>query len=132
MDNTQLTPQENTELAQVTDVNFQALIAQSEKLQALKPVINLSAEYIEVEKVGESFRGIYIGKQKMQVTDQATGETREIEGVRFLIDKQVKINAGVVLVNEIDRSGINVGTPVEVTYTAKKGNVKIYSLTLLG
>jgi hypothetical protein len=67
MDNTQLTPQENTELAQVTDVNFQALI-----------------------------------------------------------------DAGVVLVNEIDRSGINVGTPVEVTYTSKKGNVKIYSLTLLG
>jgi hypothetical protein len=131
MDNIQNTT-ENTELAMVADVNFQSLIAQSEKLQTLKPVINLSAEYIELEKVGESFRGIYIGKQRMQVTDQATGETRDIEGVRFLINKQVKINAGVVLVNEIDRSGINVGTPVEVAYTSKKGNVKIYSLTLLG
>jgi len=131
MDNTQNTT-ENTEMQMVSDINFQSLIAQSEKLQSLKPVINLSAEYIELEKVGESFRGIYIGKQRMQVTDQATGETRDIEGVRFLINKQVKINAGVVLVNEIDRSGINVGTAVEVSYTSKKGNVKIYSLTLLG
>jgi hypothetical protein len=131
MDNTQNTT-ENTEMQMVSDINFQSLIAQSEKLQTLKPVINLSAEYIELEKVGESFRGIYIGKQRMQVTDQATGETRDIEGVRFLINKQVKINAGVVLVNEIDRSGINVGTAVEVSYTSKKGNVKIYSLTLLG
>jgi len=131
MDNTQNTT-ENTEMQMVSDINFQSLIAQSEKLQSLKPVINLSAEYMELEKVGESFRGIYIGKQRMQVTDQATGETRDIEGVRFLINKQVKINAGVVLVNEIDRSGINVGTAVEVSYTSKKGNVKIYSLTLLG
>jgi len=131
MDNTQNTT-ENTEMQMVSDINFQSLIAQSEKLQSLKPVINLSAEYIELEKVGESFRGIYIGKQRMQVTDQATGETRDIEGVRFLINKEVKINAGVVLVNEIDRSGINVGTAVEVSYTSKKGNVKIYSLTLLG
>lgn len=131
MDNTQNTT-ENTELSMVSDVNFQTLIAQSEKLEKMKPVINLSAEYIELEKVGESFRGIYIGKQRMQISDQATGEIRDIEGVRFLINKQVKINAGVVLVNEIDRSGINVGTPVEVSYTSKKGNVKIYSLTLLG
>jgi len=131
MDNIQNTT-ENTEMQMVSDISFQSLIAQSEKLQTLKPVINLSAEYIELEKVGESFRGIYIGKQRMQVTDQATGETRDIEGVRFLINKQVKINAGVVLVNEIDRSGINVGTAVEVSYTSKKGNVKIYSLTLLG
>lgn len=131
MDNTQNTT-ENTELAMVSDVNFQTLIAQSEKLEKMKPVINLSAEYIELEKVGESFRGIYIGKQRMQISDQATGEMRDIVGVRFLINKQVKINAGVVLVNEIDRSGINVGTPVEVAYTSKKGNVKIYSLTLLG
>lgn len=130
MDNTQNTT-ENTELAMVADINFQKLIAQSEKLQVLKPVINLSAEYIELEKVGESFRGIYIGKQRMQIADQTTGEMREIEAVRFLINKQVKINAGVVLVNEIERSCINVGTPVEVAYTSKKGNVKIYSLTLL-
>lgn len=126
------TQPENHQLAQVNDINFQDLIAKSEKLQDLQPVINLSAEYVELEKVGESFRGIYIGKQKMVITDQATGEHREIEGVRFLIDKQVKINAGVVLVNEIDRSGITAGTPVEITYTQKKGNVKIYSVTLLG
>jgi hypothetical protein len=36
-----------------------------------------------------------------------------------------------VLVNEIKRAGIAAGTPVEVLYKEKKGNTKIYTLTLL-
>jgi len=131
MDN--LTPTtENHQLAQVEDVNFQELIVKSQNLQDLNPVMNLSADYIELEKVGESFRGVYIGKQNMTIADKMTGEQRTMEAARFLIDKQVRVNAGVVLVNELDRAAIPVGTPVEITYSEKKGNVKIYSVTLLG
>lgn len=123
---------ENTQLAEVSDVNFQELIAKSQELANLNPIINLSAEYIELEKAGESFRGVYAGMQDMNVTDTQTGEQRKTKAVRFMIDKQIRINGGVVLVSEIERSGIDVGTPVEVTYTGKKGNLKIYSVTLLG
>jgi len=112
---------------------FSALVEQSSaaKLKEKKAVLSLTAEYLELEKPGESFRGIFIGFQSMSVTDQQTGELKEIQAARFLIDRGVKINGGVVLVNEIKRSGIGSGTPVEVVYKEKKGQVKIYGLTLL-
>ena len=110
---------------------FSALVDASAKLKEKKPVITLTAEYIELAKPGESFRGIFIGFQDMQDTDQATGELKNIQAARFLVDKGVKINGGVVLVNEVKRAGINSGTPVEVTFKDKKVNTKIYTITLL-
>jgi hypothetical protein len=110
---------------------FSALVEASAKLKDKKPIITLTAEYIELAKPGESFRGIFFGLQEMQVTDQGTGELKTIQAARFLIDKGVKINGGVVLVNEIKRSGIGSGAPIEVTFKEKKGNTKIYTITLL-
>lgn len=110
---------------------FSALVDASAKLKEKKPVITLTAEYIELAKPGESFRGIFIGFQDMQVTDQATGELKNIQAARFLVDKGVKINGGVVLVNEVKRAGISPGTSIEVTFKEKKGNTKIYTITLL-
>jgi len=117
--------------ANIENGNFADFVQASTNLETLKPVITLSADYIELEKPGEKFRGIYIGTQIMNVADKLTGELKEIKAVRFLINKAVKINGGVVLVNEIERSGIRPGTPVEVTYSKKEGNTKIYALTLL-
>ena len=111
--------------------SFAQLVTESTKLKEKKPVMTLTAEYIELEKPGENFRGIFFGFQDMQVTDKATGELKEITAARFIVDKGVKINGGVVLVNEIKRAGIAAGTPVEVLYKEKKGNTKIYTLTLL-
>lgn len=110
---------------------FAELVTESAKLKEKKPVMTLTAEYIELQKPGESFRGIFFGFQAMQVTDQSTGELKEITAARFIVDKTVKINGGTVLVNEIKRAGIAAGTPVEVLYKEKKGNTKIYTLTLL-
>ena len=111
--------------------SFAELVTESTKLKEKKPVMTLTAEYIELEKPGENFRGIFFGFQSMQVTDKATGELKEITAARFIVDKGVKINGGTVLVNEIKRAGIAAGTPVEVLYKEKKGNTKIYTLTLL-
>ena len=49
----------------------------------------------------------------------------------LLVDKCIRINAGVALVSECKKAGIDKGTPLEVTFKEKKGNLKIYSLTLL-
>ena len=111
--------------------SFAELVTESTKLKEKKPVMTLTAEYVELQKPGENFRGIFFGFQSMQVTDKATGELKEITAARFLVDKTVKINGGTVLVNEIKRAGIAAGTPVEVLYREKKGNTKIYTLTLL-
>lgn len=129
----QITTQENAAVSVAPEItNFAELVAKSTNLDKLEQVVTLTAEYIELEKPAESFRGIFIGTQVMNFTDKATGEEKSSEAVRFLINKQVKLNAGVVLVNEIKRSAVTVGTPVEITYLRKEGNTKIYQVTLLG
>jgi len=124
----------NNQLARVNDVNTAItpeMLEASANLTQLKAAINLSPEYIELAKPGESFRGIFWGFTEIQVNDQVSGEQRTIPAAAFLVDKAIRINAGVALVGECKKSGINKGTPVEVTFKEKKGNLKIYSLTLL-
>ena len=98
---------------------------------SLKTAINLSPEYIELAKPGESFRGIFWGFTEITVNDQVTDEQRQIPAAAFLVDKCIRINGGVALVSECKKAGIDKGTPLEVTFKEKKGNLKIYSLTLL-
>jgi 3-methyladenine DNA glycosylase Tag len=124
----------NSQLAHVNDVNTAItpeMLEASANLSKLKAAINLSPEYIELVKPGESFRGIFWGFSEIQVNDQVTGEQRTIPAAAFLVDKCIRINAGVALVGECRKSGIDKGTPVEVAFKEKKGNLKIYSLTLL-
>jgi hypothetical protein len=112
--------------------DLNAMIEKSAQLDQLKPMITLTADYIELEKPGEHFDGIFIGWQTMDITDQLTGELKKLKAGRFLCNKQVKINAGAVLVKELERADIQAGTALRVTYTKKEGNTKLYSLTLLG
>jgi hypothetical protein len=112
--------------------NLESLLEASSNLEDLQPVIQLTSEYIELAKPGETFKGIFIGFQAMNITDKTSGETSERTAARFLVNKVVKINAGVSLVREIKNSGIPQGTPVQVTYVKKEGNLKIYALELLG
>ena len=124
----------NNQLARVNDVNTAItpeMLEASANLKQLKAAINLSPEYIELVKPGENFRGIFWGFTEIQVNDQVSGEQRTIPAAAFLVDKAIRINAGVALVGECKKSGIDKGTPVEVTFKEKKGNLKIYSLTLL-
>lgn len=114
------------------EMDFAAMVERSAKLGGLKPVITLTAEYIELEKPSEFFDGVFIGFQRMNLADKQTGEQKTLTAARFLINKEVKINAGAVLVAELERAKISVGTPLRVTYLRKEGNTKLYTLTLLG
>ena len=127
----EFTPAQTT-IAVSTEVDFAAMVERSANMQEMKPLITLTAEYIELEKPSEFFDGIFIGFQEMNLTDKQTGEQKSLSAARFLIDKQVKINAGAVLVAELNRAKIVVGTPLRVTYLRKEGNTKLYTLTLLG
>ena len=122
-------------VARVNDVNAAItpeMLEASVNLSKLKTAINLSPEYIELAKAGESFRGIFWGFTEITVNDQVSDEQRTIPAAAFLVDKSIRINAGVALVSECKKAGIDKGTPLEVTFKEKKGNLKIYSLTLLG
>jgi len=125
----------NQTLARVNDVNAAItpeMLEASSNLSKLKTAINLSPEYIELAKVGESFRGIFWGFTEITVNDQVTGEQRTIPAAAFLVEKTIRINAGVALVSECKKAGIDKGTPLEVTFKEKKEKLKLYSLTLLG
>ena len=118
--------------ATINVTDFADAIERSANVDKLKPLMTLTADYIELEKPSESFRGIYVGMQAMQITDKATGEMKPLTAARFIINKKIYINAGAVLVSELQRGNIPVGTPLQVTYERKEGNTKIYSITLLG
>jgi len=126
------TPANSITVSIPTEMDFQSMVERSARLSELKPMITLTADYVELEKPGESFDGIFIGWQEMELTDKQTGEAKNLKACRFLIDKQVKINAGAVLVKELERAKIVVGTALRVTYIRKEGNTKLYTLTLLG
>ena len=113
-------------------MDFSDAIERSASVDKLKPLMTLTADYIELEKPSESFRGIYVGLQEMKITDKGTGELKHLTAARFIINKKIFINAGAVLVSELQRGNIPVGTPLQVTYERKEGNTKIFSITLLG
>lgn len=121
------------DLASISQEDFLAAMEKSSSasLKKMEVLMDLSAEYVELEKAGESFRGVYIGFQDINITDKQTGESKKLKAARFIIDKKVRINAGAVLVSEIHRAGVPVGTPLEVTYVRKDGNTKIYSIKLI-
>lgn len=121
------------DLASISQEDFLAAMEKSSSasLKKMEILMDLTAEYVELEKAGESFRGVYIGFQEINITDKQSGESKKLKAARFIIDKKVRINAGAVLVSEIHRAGVPVGTPLEVTYVRKDGNTKIYSIKLI-
>ena len=112
--------------------NLADLMKASNQLEKLKPTLTLTAEYIELVKPSESFKGIFIGFSTMNVSDKQTGELKALKCARFLINGKMYINGGAVLITEIERASVPSGTPLQVTYTKKEGNTKIYELALLG
>ena len=111
--------------------NLSQMLEASSNLSKATASFTLSTSYIELSSEGDSFRGIFAGITTISTTDQVTGEPKDQEVARFLIDKQVRINGGAVLLSELKSTGVAPGTPLEVTFVEKKGKTKIYSLTLL-
>jgi hypothetical protein len=138
----------NTELAvqapgAVTAIDNDALINlmnQSTNVDKLEPVMSLTANYLELAKPGESFKCLFVDFSTINVngksTDELTGEEseglKEIKAVRLLANKQLFLNGGVALVNELEKLNLPSGTPILITYKEKKGNLKVYSIDLLG
>jgi len=123
----------NVDVSTINPTDFASAMEKSDSktLTSMEVLMDLTAAYVELEKVGESFRGVYIGFQDMNITDKQTGEQKRLKAARFLIDKKIFINAGAVLISEINRANVPLGTALEVTYVRKDGNTKIYSIKLI-
>jgi len=117
------------------DIDLAQFLEESTQLEDLEEKVILTASGISLDKVGESFNGIFWGFSTMTVKDNsqdANGDLREIPAVQFLINKQIRINGGTALVSEFKQIGVSRGAKVKVTYAKKEGNLKIYSVSLLG
>lgn len=114
------------------ELDFAALVEQSSDLNDMEVVLNLTAEYIQLNAPGDSFRGIYYGNTEITVNDMNTGEQKTLPAAQFIVNRQMRINGGTVLVNEINKSKVRPGTPVEIRFERQENRVKIYSVSLLG
>lgn len=114
------------------ELDFAALVEQSAELNDKEVVLNLTAEYIQLNAPGDSFRGIYYGMTEITVNDMNTGEQKILPAAQFIVNRQMRINGGTVLVNEINKSKVRPGTPVEIRFERQENRVKIYSVSLLG
>jgi len=57
----QIIPTETAAVSVANEItNFAELVAKSTQLDKMEQVLTLTAEYIELEKPAESFRGLYI------------------------------------------------------------------------
>lgn len=115
-----------------SDLSLAQFLEESTQLATLEEKIILSPSGISLDKVGESFNGIFWGFSTMTVKDAITGDLKEIPAVQFMIDRQIRINGGAALVSEFKKIALERGAKVRVTYREKVGNLKIYSVSLLG
>ena len=139
-----MTKNTNTEIAVVNtaanaialqsqhDLDLSQFLEESTQLETLEEKIILSASGISLDKVGEHFNAIFWGFSTMTVKDPIADELKEIPAVQFMIEKQIRINGGTALVSEFKQIGLQRGAKVRVTYREKVGNLKIYSVSLLG
>lgn len=86
-------------------------------LSKLKPSFSLVQEYLKIEK-GQRVRGVFAGVSFITLTDEETGEAKEVEAIRLVTmedgAKKLKIHAGANLVGNLKRSGIAPGQPIEI------------------
>lgn len=125
-------PTNETALQVQSTEDLASLLEASTSLKAKKPSLSLTQKYFEFAKIGEKTRGIFYGLTTITVKDQASDDLREIKAVQWISDKQVYINGGANLVSQIERLNLQKGAALEIEYTEKSGNVKVYSISLLG
>ena len=126
------TTSQSIALQSQSDLSLAQFLEESTQLATLEEKIILSPSGISLDKVGESFNGIFWGFSTMTVKDAITGDLKEIPAVQFMIDRQIRINGGAALVSEFKQIALERGAKVRVTYREKVGNLKIYSVSLLG
>ena len=88
-------------------------------LDSLKPSFSLIQEYLKINQ-GERVRGVFAGITFITLTDEETGETKELEAIRLITlednAKKMKIHAGANLVGNLKRSGVEPGQPIEIYF----------------
>lgn len=121
-----------TQLTTITTDAIESLLEASTDLAKKKPSLSLTQKYFEFAKIGEKTRGIFYGLTTITVKDKESEDLREIKAAQWISNKQVYINGGANLVSQLEKLNLPKGAAIEIEYTEKSGQVKIYSISLLG
>lgn len=105
-----------------------------EQLNAAKPTVTITPTPLIMERVGESFRGLYVGMQTFQKTNAQTGEVKTMPVAHFYDGEGIRFNMGAQLTRAV--SMLKPGISVEIKLIELKpnnmgGKTKIYSVTPL-
>lgn len=103
-------------------------------LTKAKPTVTITPSPLIMEKVGDTFRGLYLGQQQFNKTNPKTGEVTVHQVAHFFDGEKVRFNMGAQLTRSIQV--LNPGVSVEIVLTELKANdkggkTKIYSVTPL-
>jgi hypothetical protein len=106
----------------------------TEMLNAAKPKIVITPSSLIMEKVGDTFRGMYLGQKEFTRIDKNTGEVKINTISNFYDGEKVRFNMGVQLNRAIAvlKSGVSVEIKlVELKANKNNGKTKIYSIAPL-
>jgi len=106
----------------------------AEELKAATPVVTITPAPLVFEKVGEAFRGLYLGQREFSRVIPATGEIKTNRVAHFYDGAKVLFNMGAQLTRALEV--LNPGVSVEIILTELKANqhsgkTKIYSISPL-
>lgn len=102
--------------------------------------VKLEADYFEFKVEGEKSRGVFLGYQDVQFKTQDFDPKNPTytpgTAVKWMTKEggkaKAKICASVALVNTMKKNNVPVGSAIEIAYTGKDGNVKLFDVTILG
>lgn len=105
-----------------------------DQLKAANTTVTITPTPLILEKVGEKFRGLYLGLQSFDKTNANTGEITRLPVAHFFDGAGVRFNMGAQLTRAVAmlRPGISVEIVLtELKANNKGGKTKIYSITPL-
>jgi hypothetical protein len=106
------------------------LVEASKNLEKAQVGMSLTPQYYEFARQGDKTRGIYAGKTTIHKRNQHNSAILDpIECVLWISNGESFMNGGKALVSKFGT--ILAGTPVEIEYTGKQGDVKLFNVRLL-
>lgn len=110
--------------------NLSQIMALSHNLDNATVGMNVSPEYFEFTTPGSKMRGIYMGKTVIHKKNKVNPAIKDaIECVMWVSKGDTYMNGGKALVSKFDQ--LTAGTPVEIEYTGKDGEVKLFTVRIL-
>ena len=110
--------------------SFADLLTKSKQLEEKKNVVSLTPSYFQFETQGTIVKGVFCGFTTIS-KKALDGSYTPIECATWMDNGKMFMAGGVALVDEFKRRHIAIGTSVQITYTGKNGNTKLFDLGVI-